>query len=69
MADGLHALVGEVAGEAGQHQARAIDRRLTDNPLEAAGAGDEVELEGGGVFSVETLYGCGVVLHGCPITG
>ena len=64
IADDLQALVGEVARESGEHQARAVDGWLTNDALEPAGPGDEVEFKGFGVLGIEPLYSDGVTLHG-----
>ncbi len=64
IADNLQALVGEVAREAGQDQARAIDGRLANDALEPGGSGNQIEFEGAGVLVVEPLDSYGVTLHG-----
>ena len=63
-ADNLDALAGEILGEPRQRQAGAVNRRLADQPLETVGAGQEFQLQGAGLLSVESLDGDEFALHG-----
>ena len=60
----LHALAGEIFREPGQSKAGTVDGRFADDPLEAAGTGDELEVEPAGLVGVKTFDGDEVVDHG-----
>src|SRR6185295_9025848 len=63
IADGLDAAIGEVASEAGEDESGAIDGGLVDDAFEPGGARDKMELQAGGVLSVEAFDGYKVTLH------
>jgi hypothetical protein len=63
VSDHLDALVGEVTREPAQRQAGAIDRRLANDALESAFAGQQTQLQRVGVFFVEPFNRDGLVCH------
>ncbi len=63
MAHHLHALVGEIAGEAAQRQAGPVHGRLADDAFEVASLREQFHLQLGGMFLEELFNREGVVFH------
>jgi len=49
----LEPFAGKIFGEAGQRQARPVDRGLLDGALEAIGAGQQAQAQVGGVLHIK----------------
>src|SRR5581483_4270337 len=63
VADDLHALVGEITGEAGEDEARPVHGGFANDALEAAGAGEEFQFQRAGLFRVKAFNCDDVPLH------
>src|SRR6185436_19454860 len=59
----LHAFAREILCEPGERQTRAVDGRLADDPLEAAGPGDEFQVKPAGLVGIKPFDRDNVVFH------